>query len=94
MTVNTIPIAIGRKREPLNIELIPEALFKQKLEYIYYNPVKAGLCENPEGYYYSSARSDSYRIYYDGLDSFKMLTHLKIIEGGDAVGQETRRRRP
>ena len=59
------------KREPLSIELISEDLFKQKLEYIHYNPVKAGLCEKPEDYYYSSAR-----FYLDGLDNFKMLTHF------------------
>ena len=59
------------KREPLSIELISEELFKQKLEYRHYNPVKAGICEKPEDYYYSSAR-----FYLDGLDSFKMLTHF------------------
>ncbi len=59
------------KREPLSVELISVDLFKQKLEYLHYNPVKAGLCENPEDYYYSSAR-----FYHDGLDSFKMLTHF------------------
>ena len=59
------------KREPLGIELISEDLFKQKLEYIHYNPVKAGICEKPEDYYYSSAR-----FYLDGLDSFKMITHF------------------
>ena len=59
------------KREPLSIELISYDLFKQKLEYLHFNPVKAGLCENPEDYYYSSAR-----FYVDGLDSFKMLTHF------------------
>ena len=59
------------KREPLSIELTSIDLFKQKLEYLHYNPVKAGLCQNPEDYYYSSAR-----FYHDGLDSFKMLTHF------------------
>jgi hypothetical protein len=58
------------KREPLSIELISGDLFKQKLEYIHYNPVKAGLCENPEDYYSSA------RFYHDGLDAFKMLTHF------------------
>ncbi|HEY5370002.1 MAG TPA: hypothetical protein VIJ75_13550 [Hanamia sp.] len=60
------------KREPLSIELISEELFKQKLEYIHYNPVKAGLCEKPEDYHYSSAR-----FYHDRLDNFKMLTHFE-----------------
>ena len=59
------------KREPLSIELISVDLFKQKLEYIHYNPVKAGLCEKPEDYYYSSAR-----FYIDGMNSFEMLTHF------------------
>ena len=59
------------KREPLSIDLISADLFKQKLEYLHYNPVKARLCENPEDYYYSSAR-----FYHDGLDPFKMLTHF------------------
>ena len=58
------------KREPLHIELITPAVFNQKLEYIHYNPVMAGLCINPEDYYYSSAR-----FYYDGTDNFGMLTH-------------------
>ena len=47
-----------------------EKFLSQKLEYIHWNPVKAGLCINPEDYYYSSAR-----FYYDGTDSFGMLTH-------------------
>ena len=59
------------KREPLSIELISQDLFNQKLEYIHYNPVSAGLCEKPEDYYYSSAK-----FYYDGTNSFEMLTHF------------------
>ena len=59
------------KREPLSIELISLDLFNQKLEYIHYNPVSAGLCEKPEDYYYSSAK-----FYYDGTNSFEMLTHF------------------
>lgn len=59
------------KREPLSIELVSQNLFMQKLEYIHYNPVSAGLCEKPEDYYYSSAK-----FYYDGTDSFRMLTHF------------------
>jgi REP element-mobilizing transposase RayT len=43
------------KREPLGIELISPAVFEQKLNYIHCNPVRAGLCINPEDYYYSSA---------------------------------------
>jgi len=58
------------KRESLSIELRTAAVFEQKMNYIHYNPVKAGLCGNPEDYYYSSA---SY--YITGTDSFKILTH-------------------
>lgn len=58
------------KREPLGIELISPAVFNQKLDYIHYNPVQAGLCINPEDYFYSSAR-----FYHDGTDNFGMLTH-------------------
>jgi putative transposase len=58
------------KREPLSIELISEDLFKQKLEYIHYNPVKAGLSEVPEDYYFASAK-----FYEDGIDRFGMLKH-------------------
>ena len=59
------------KREPLGVELITESMFIQKLEYIHYNPVSAGLCSVPEEYYYSSAK-----FYFDGTDNFKMLTHF------------------
>ena len=58
------------KREPLSVELISEDLFKQKFEYIHYNPVKAGLCQVPEDYHFSSAK-----FYEDGTDFFGMLKH-------------------
>ncbi len=54
------------KREPLGIELRTHEVFIQKLEYIHYNPVKAGLCNNPEEYYYSSAK-----FYYGGRDDLE-----------------------
>jgi len=59
------------KREPLSSELITAPVFNQKLEYIHYNPVRAGLCEKPEDYYYSSAK-----FYHDDSDCFHMLTHF------------------
>src|SRR5687767_6538060 len=59
------------RREPLSVELISESIFIQKLEYIHYNPVRAGLCEVPENYHYSSAK-----FYYDGTNSFGMLKHF------------------
>ena len=58
------------KRRPLSIELRTPSVFNQKLDHIHYNPVKAGLCINPEDYYYSSAG-----YYDDGKDSFGILTH-------------------
>ncbi len=58
------------KRQPLSIELRTPSVFLQKLDYIHYNPVVAGLCVNPEAYHYSSAR-----FYHDGKDSFNMLSH-------------------
>ena len=58
------------KRRPLSVELRTPAVFNQKREYIHYNPVKAGLCNYPEDYYYSSARS-----YLDGTNDFGILTH-------------------
>ena len=58
------------KRKPLSIELSSENVFKQKLEYIHYNPVKAGICLYPEEYHCSSAL-----FYEKQIDSFNMLTH-------------------
>lgn len=43
------------KRNALSIEIRNRVVFNQKLDYINYNPVKAGLCVLPEEYYYSSA---------------------------------------
>ena len=58
------------KRKPLSIELSSEKVFLQKLEYIHYNPVRAGICAYPEEYHFSSAM-----FYEKGFDHFKMLTH-------------------
>lgn len=60
------------KRKPLSIELSSEKVFMQKLEYIHYNPVKAGICSYPEDYHFSSAL-----FYENGIDHFNMLTHYK-----------------
>ncbi|HMI78807.1 MAG TPA: hypothetical protein VK484_08435 [Ferruginibacter sp.] len=59
------------KREPLSVELRTAAVFDQKLDYIHYNPVEAGLCIYTEDYHYSSAR-----FYHIGVDSFGILTHF------------------
>lgn len=58
------------KRDPLSVELRTRSVFMQKLAYIHFNPVRAGLCSFPEEYYYSSAG-----FYHDGKDDFNMLTH-------------------
>jgi putative transposase len=58
------------ERNSLGIELYLHYVFMQKIEYIHWNPVKAGLCSLPEDYYYSSAR-----FYHTGIDEFNMLTH-------------------
>jgi putative transposase len=44
------------ERNSLGIQLWSPEVFLQKLDYIHNNPVKAGLCEHPEDYKYSSAR--------------------------------------
>lgn len=61
------------ERSSLGIPLWSSNVFDQKLDYIHNNPVKAGLCEYPEDYYYSSAgfyeknRSDwDFLSHYDG----------------------------
>ncbi len=43
------------ERNSRGIPLWSPGVFNQKLEYIHYNPVKAGLCKYPEDYKYSSA---------------------------------------
>ena len=58
------------KREALSVEIRSSAVFNQKLDYIHYNSVKAGLCLQPEEYYYSSAT-----FYNNGGDAFNILTH-------------------
>ena len=60
------------KRNSLSIELHSDKVFNQKLEYIHWNPVKAGLCSLPEEYHYSSAK-----CYATGIDNFGILTHCK-----------------
>jgi len=57
------------ERNPLTIEIWSEEVLKQKLEYIHMNPVKAGLCTNPEDYYFSSAA-----FYLTGSDNFGFIS--------------------
>ena len=56
------------KRNSLGTELFTPAVFIQKLNYIHYNPVRAGLCSLPEEYKYSSAN-----FYSCGEDQFGIL---------------------
>ena len=58
------------ERNSLGIEICSTKVFNQKLNYLHWNPVKAGLCTLPEEYYYSSAR-----FYHSGVDEFNILTH-------------------
>jgi putative transposase len=61
------------KRDSLSIDLFTPDVFYQKLNYIHYNPVKAGLCSFPEEYPYSSAL-----FYEKGIDNFGYLTHYMV----------------
>ena len=44
------------KTNSLSVDLYSEKVFRQKLDYIHNNPVKAGLCILPEEYKYLRAR--------------------------------------
>jgi len=59
-------------RNPLSIELRTRAISFQKLEYIHWNPVRAGLCKLAEQYRYSSAE-----FYATGCDNWGFLTHYR-----------------
>ncbi|HKZ67527.1 MAG TPA: transposase [Chitinophagaceae bacterium] len=52
------------ERNALSIELRTDKVFRQKLDYLHWNPVKAGLCQLPEEYHYSSAL-----FYETGVDN-------------------------
>ena len=56
------------ERNPLGVELRSHDVFMQKLKYIHWNPVKAGLCSLPEEYYYSSAK-----FYWTGIDDYALV---------------------
>ena len=67
--------AIDRKynfwqRDSLNVELFTASVFDQKLNYIHYNPVMAGVCNLPEEYYFSSAL-----FYEKSVDHFGFIKH-------------------
>ena len=58
------------ERNALSVELNTLEMLKQKLEYIHYNPVLAGLCNLPEEYKYSTAR-----LYETGVNDWSFVTH-------------------
>jgi len=60
------------ERNALSVELRTEKVFLQKLEYIHYNPVKAGICALPEDYKYSTAK-----FYETGIDDGGFITHYR-----------------
>ncbi len=60
------------ERNALSIELRNHPVFIQKLEYIHWNPVMAGMSKLPTGYKYSSAS-----FYETGLDYWGFLTHYR-----------------
>ena len=60
------------KRCAKSIELYDDSIFEQKLDYIHHNPVKAGLCNLPEEYLYSSAKYYESVVFND-----EILTHYR-----------------
>ncbi|MEI9946633.1 MAG: transposase [Chitinophagaceae bacterium] len=58
------------KRRALSIELRTDKVYQQKLDYVHWNPVRAGICKLPEEYKYSSAS-----FYHTGIDNWGFLTH-------------------
>ena len=58
------------ERNSLVVHLWSREVFNQKLEYIHDNPVKAGLCNLPEEYKYSSAQ-----YYEENVRTWSFLTH-------------------
>jgi putative transposase len=49
-----------------------ETMLQQKIEYLHYNPVRAGLAEKPEDWLYSSARN------YAGLPAVLDIDVLEV----------------
>ena len=59
------------KRNALSVDLFTRPVIEQKLDYVHNNPVKAGICTNPEDYRFSSAR-----YYLTGEDEFSFLSNI------------------
>ncbi len=60
------------ERNALSIELRTEKTYLQKLDYLHYNPVRAGLCKLPEAYRYSSAS-----LYELNKTEWDFLSHFR-----------------
>jgi len=58
------------ERSSLGIDLRTSKVFIQKLEYLHWNPVKAGLCSLPDKYNVSSARHT-----WTGVEEFTRLNN-------------------
>lgn len=60
------------ERRPFKATMYNRKVASQKVDYIHYNPVKAGLCASPEEYTYSSA------AYYElNEDRWGFITHYE-----------------
>ncbi|HWI93534.1 MAG TPA: hypothetical protein VNT20_19775 [Flavisolibacter sp.] len=59
------------ERNPLSIHLWSRKVLWQKLLYMHQNLVRAGVCQWPEQYQWSSAM-----FYQSGIDNFGWLTHV------------------
>jgi len=60
------------ERRPYGARMLSRKVASQKIDYMHFNPVKAGLCKYPEDYKYSSAR------YYElNMDEWGFLTHYE-----------------
>ena len=58
------------ERRPYSATMYNRKVAAQKIDYMHYNPVKAGLCEKPGDYWFSSAR-----FYEQNKDDWGFLTH-------------------
>jgi len=58
------------ERRPFKATMYNRKVAEQKLDYMHYNPVKAGLCEDTIDYKYSSAR-----FYELNEDDWGFITH-------------------
>ncbi|QNK78741.1 MULTISPECIES: transposase [Winogradskyella] len=61
------------KRNSLCVDLYSDKIIEQKLKYIHENPVKAGLCCNPEDYRFSSAK-----FYKEKGDEFCFISDFRL----------------